>query len=313
MGINLSQVSLAYSKNKKYGYKFAIKDVNLNINNRDEFIAVVGHTGSGKSTLVQTLNALLVPTFGHVCVEFREKEKDIFYNILANGKKVKYSLTDNNNPKYQNKVTLKPLRCHIGLVFQFPEYQIFEETVLKDIMFGPKNFLSSEKEAEDEARRIAEMMKITNLLDKSPFSLSGGQMRKVAIAGILASNPDVLVLDEPTVGLDPLAKKELLEFLKYVNETEHKSIIIITHDMDVVGEYAKRVLLLDKGNVEFDGDKDTLFRNEEIVKSHNIDFPNTVNILRELNNKLDMNFDIYKYNVKDVFEEIQSKLGEKHE
>ncbi len=313
MGINLSEVNLAYLKEKKK-YKYAIEDINLHIDNEDEFIAIVGHTGSGKSTLVQVLNNLLIPTFGHVTVNFRENNNDVYYNIKASGKKVKYAISkDNVNVKYKSRVSLKSLRKHIGLVFQFPEYQIFEETVLKDIMFGPKNFTKNEEKAKEEAIKIAEMMNISDLLDKSPFMLSGGQMRKVAIAGILASKPEVLVLDEPTVGLDPIAKKDLLDFLKYLNETEHKTIIIITHDMDVVGEYAKRTIVLNKGHIMYDGSKDEMFRNEDIISTCNLNYPNIVKILKGLKEKLNINLDVYKYNIEDAYQELNRVLGEKDE
>lgn len=313
MGINLSKVSLNYFKSKK-DIKYAIKDININISNNDEFIALVGHTGSGKSTLVQTLNSLLTISSGDISINYKENNEDIYYHITSNGKKIKYSLSKKEDRiKYKKRVELKPLRRHIGLVFQFPEYQIFEETVLKDIMFGPKNFLKNESEAKEEALKIAKMMDIEPLLEKSPFTLSGGQMRKVAIAGILASNPDILVLDEPTVGLDPIAKRELLEFLKRLNEEEHKTIIIITHDMDVVGTYAKRVLVLNKGELKYDGSKDELFRNEEIIKDNNLSYPNSIRILMELKNKLNIDFDIYKYSNEEVFQEIKEKLGEAYE
>ena len=313
MGINLSEVNLAYSKIKKK-YQYAIRDINLKISNTDEFIAIVGHTGSGKSTLVQALNSLLVPTYGAITVSFRENGEDVFYRILADGKKTKYSFSKSKDVvKYKKRINLKSLRRHIGLVFQFPEYQLFEETVLKDIMFGPKNFLKDEEKAKEEAIKIAKMMGIEDLLDKSPFLLSGGQMRKVAIAGILASNPDVLVLDEPTVGLDPIAKRELLEFLKYLNEEEHKSIIIITHDMDVVGTYAKRVIVLNQGNIKYDGDKDLLFRNSDIIETCNLSLPNTVRILKGLKDRLNIDFDIYKYTIDDVYKEIVDKVGICHE
>ena len=313
MGINLSEVNLAYLKEKKK-YNYAISNINLHIDNEDEFIAIVGHTGSGKSTLVQVLNNLLVPTFGHISINFRENDNDVYYNIKASGKKIKYAISkDEVNVKYKSRVSLKALRKHIGLVFQFPEYQIFEETVLKDIMFGPKNFLRDEAKAKEEAIKIAEMMNISDLLDKSPFMLSGGQMRKVAIAGILASKPEILVLDEPTVGLDPIAKKDLLEFLKYLNEVEHKTIIIITHDMDVVGEYAKRTIVLNKGNIMYDGSKDEMFRNEEVVKSCNLNYPNIVKILAGLKAKLNIDLDIYKYNIDDAFKELHRVLGDNHE
>ena len=253
MGIKLSKVSFAYfvPKSLKKPVLFTLKDINLNINSHDEFIALVGHTGSGKSTLVQLLNALKFPSKGKI---------DINGEYIIN-KEVDDSI---DNKKYRKalmkepklKFKLKPIRKNTGLVFQFPEYQLFEETVLKDIMFAPKNFFNDEKEAEERARKISEIIGIDDLLDKSPFSLSGGQMRKVAIAGVLAADPEILVLDEPTVGLDPIAKKELLELLKELNEKYHKTIIIITHDMDVVSEYIKRVLVLKQGNLMYDGSKE---------------------------------------------------------
>ena len=284
MGIKLSNVSFAYyvPKSKKKPIRFTLKDVSLNIDSQDEFIGLVGHTGSGKSTLVQLLNVLNLPTSG---------ELDIFGNVI----------------KAKTKVKLKPIRKTVGLVFQFPEYQIFEETVLKDIMFGPKNF--GVKDAEKVAREAAEIMGITDLLDRRPFNLSGGQMRKVAIAGILASNPDVLILDEPTAGLDPLAKSEFLDFLKTVNEEYHKSIIIITHDMDVVSKYLKRVLVLKQGELMFDGSKDDLFRNEEIIRDCNLDYPEIVKVLKKLKTKLDVKLDEYQYNVDDAFKEVERVIG----
>ena len=313
MGINLSEVNLAYSKIKKE-YHYAIRDINLHIDNNDEFVAIVGHTGSGKSTLVQALNCLLVPTYGNINISFLDGDKDIYYRIQALGKKTKYSVSNSKDiVKYRRRVNLKALRRHIGLVFQFPEYQLFEETVLKDIMFGPKNFYKDEAKAKEEALKISDMMGLNDLLDKSPFLLSGGQMRKVAIAGILASNPDILVLDEPTVGLDPIAKRELLEFLKFLNEKEHKTIIIITHDMDVVGSYAKRVIVLNSGEIKFDGEKADLFKRDDIISTCHLSYPNTIKIVKELNKKLNLDMDIYQYNIDDVCKELSKALGGTYE
>ncbi len=261
MGIKLSEVSFAYYVPKKLNEPilFNLKDINLKISSHDEFIAIVGHTGSGKSTLVQLFNALQLPSSGTVNIndEFTIEKK---IDCIVDNKKYRKELV--KKPKLKFK--LKPLRNYTGLVFQFPEYQLFEETVLKDIMFAPKNFLKDEKEALKRAKEVSEIIGIEDLLEKSPFSLSGGQMRKVAIAGILAADPDILVLDEPTVGLDPIAKKELLELLKTINEKYHKTIIMITHDMDVVSEYIKRVLVLKQGQIMYDGSKEQLFRHKDI-------------------------------------------------
>ena len=222
MGIKLSEVSYTYNaikKNKKQtNVYYSLNKASLNIDNNDEFVCVVGHTGSGKSTLIQHLNLLIRPTYGQISIENNEFKYDVYG--IENKSKIAYFEFDNDHNLIKRDVVLKPLRKHVGLVFQFPEYQMFEETVLKDIMFGPMNFSCEkdkkikEEKAKEEAIKVAKRMGIENLLDQSPFELSGGQMRKVAIAGILASNPDILVLDEPTVGLDPLAKKELLLFLK---------------------------------------------------------------------------------------------------
>ena len=310
MGIKLSEVSFAYYVPKKISEPilFNLKDVNLKISSHDEFIAVVGHTGSGKSTLVQLFNALQFPSTGTVNInnEFIIEKK---VESIEDNKKYRKALVKKPNLKFK----LKPLRKYTGLVFQFPEYQLFEETVLKDIMFAPKNFMGNEKEAEKRAKEISEIIGIDDLLEKSPFSLSGGQMRKVAIAGILAANPDILVLDEPTVGLDPIAKKELLELLKNINNNYHKTIIMITHDMDVVSEYIKRVLVLKQGKIMYDGSKEELFKNSDIVESCNLGYPSIVSLLKDLKEKLNLDIDEYQYNLNDAYLELKNKLGENHE
>lgn len=291
MGIHFQEVSFAYyvPKSKKKPISFTLKNINLSIDKQDEFIAVIGHTGSGKSTLVQLMNALLIPTTGSI---------NLFGNIVEHNK----------------KPLLKPIRKQAGLVFQFPEYQLFEETVIKDISFGPKNFGFSKDEAHKKSLEAAEMMNIkAEMLERTPFTLSGGEMRKVAIAGILASNPDVLILDEPTVGLDPINKREMLELLRKFNQKLHKTIIIITHDMNVVGEYAKKVLVLKEGNIIHFGDKDSLFSNEEKVKDANLDYPEMVKVLKHLNKKLDLNLNVLQYNKLDAFKELKKIIGEKHE
>ena len=307
MGIKFSEVkySYTYSKKKKENY-YNLQDASLEIKNSDEFICVVGHTGSGKSTFIQHLNMLLKPTFGKIEIE----DENFKYVVEGNGKKENLKLFIDG--KKQKTPILKPLRSKVGLVFQFPEYQLFEETVLKDIMFGPKNFSiekkkeKKEKEAREKAINIANKMQINNLLELSPFELSGGQMRRVAIAGILASNPDVLVLDEPTVGLDPIGKKELLQFLKDLNEKEHKTIIIVTHDMDVVAEYAKRVIVLNKAKITYDGNKTDLFMNEKLLLDNNLNYPSIVLLLKKLKEKLNIKeLNEYQYNIEDAFNEIK--------
>lgn len=285
MGINFSKVNFAYfTPRKKQNIRYVLKDINLNIEKEDEFIAVVGHTGSGKSTLVQHMNALLFPTSGTL---------KIFGNIV------------------NKKIKLKPIRKRVGLVFQFPEYQIFEDTVLKDIMFGPKNF--GVVNPEEKAREIAEIFKITDLLERSPFTLSGGQLRKVAICGILASDPDILILDEPSVGLDPSTKTELMELLKRMNEEYHKTIIIITHDMEVVSKYCERIIVLKKGEKIYDGDKKELFQKENLYQHYHQNYPETVSILRAMKKHFNVELDVNKHSLSDAYLEIVKVFGENHE
>ena len=246
MGINFQNVDFKYSK--KASYK-QLDQVSLNINEKDEFVMIVGHTGSGKSTLVQHMNGLLLATSGRA---------EVFNINVIRSKKIK----------------LKPVREHVGLVFQFPEYQIFESTVLEDIMFGPKNFGKSKEEAKQLAIQAAHRIGINDeILERSPFTLSGGQMRRVAIAGAMAINPDILILDEPTVGLDPKGKDELMNLLVHMHNETHKTIIMISHDMDIVASYAKRILVMDQGKLIYDGDKKGLFADEEFLRQHNLDLP----------------------------------------
>jgi energy-coupling factor transport system ATP-binding protein len=255
MGIQFKEVSYAY-RGLKVNYD-AIKHINLNISEKGEFIAIVGQTGSGKSTLVQHMNALLLPSSGHVYVFGQELP-----------------------PKKKEKINY--LRQKVGLVFQFPEYQLFEETILKDIMFGPKNFKNTEEEAEVKAKKAAQIVGIDeSLYQQSPFRISGGQMRRVAVAGILAMEPEILVLDEPTRGLDPKGRKDLMEIFNDIHKQQEKTIILISHDMDLVSEYAKRVIVLKDGKIVFDGSKEDLFEHPDFETFH-LELPTSLKILKHL-------------------------------
>lgn len=246
MGISFKEVSHLYPTQKRKIFTVALENINLNINQTDEFVALVGKTGSGKSTLMEHMNALLLPSSGSV---------DILGKVITPKK--------NKNPK------LKDVRKHVGFVFQFPEYQLFEETVLKDIMFAGKNFGMKEEEAKTKALETAKLLKIDEeLLKKSPFNLSGGQMRKVAIAGILAYDPDILLLDEPTRGLDPKTAEEIMELFYEIHKTTHKTIILISHDMDLVYKYATRVVVLNESKIAYDGDKVKLFSSPIYEQNH---------------------------------------------
>ena len=265
MEINFRNVNFTYDSRSKLE---TLKNINLTISKSGEFISILGHTGSGKSTLVQLMNALIIPTSGNL-------------TILNQEIKIK---------KQKNK-NLKDIRKQIGLVFQFPEYQLFEDTVLKDVMFGPMNFGKTKEEAKEIAiKTLKELNVDESLYEKSPFNLSGGQKRKVAIAGILASNPDILILDEPTVGLDPVGKHELLELLKHIHETTNKTIIIITHDMNVVTKYTKRTLVLSNGEIVYDGNTRELFQNYKKLEQYNLDLPYISKIALKLQEKQLINF-----------------------
>lgn len=313
MGIKFSKVDFTYYKITKKNQdkiKYANRNINLEINSNNEFIAIVGHTGSGKSTFVQLINSLLLPKNGDIEYDINSNK---YYKFSSCKGKIKfYAKNVKGILKKKKNVSLKPIRKHVGLVFQFPEYQIFEVSVLKDIMFGPKNFTKDSEYARNRANSVAKLMNIEDLLEKNPFTLSGGQMRKVAIAGILASEPDILILDEPSVGLDPHSKDELLEFIKKLNEEEHKTIIMISHDMDIVSKYAKRVIVMNKGEIKFDGAKDELFRNEELVSTYGLTYPSIVQTLKGLKEKLGLDIDEYQYNTEDACNEIERCIEKKN-
>ena len=221
MGIALENVSFTYQEGTPLA-STALLDVSLTIED-GSYTALIGHTGSGKSTILQLLNGLLVPSQGSVRV---------FDTLITSTSKNK---------------DIRQIRKQVGLVFQFAENQIFEETVLKDVAFGPQNFGVSEDEAEKIAREKLAMVGIDeSLFDRSPFELSGGQMRRVAIAGILAMEPAILVLDEPTAGLDPLGRKELMNLFKKLHQSG-MTIVLVTHLMDDVAEYANQVYVMEKG------------------------------------------------------------------
>ena len=283
MGISFKEVSHDYSGFKKNDAVHALKNINLDILSNGEFISIVGKTGSGKSTLVSHMNALSLPTSGSIEI----------YDYTITPKKRK-------NPK------LKPIRKRIGFVFQFPEYQLFEETVLKDVMFGPLNFGFSKEEALKNAKEACKILKIDDsLLEKSPFNLSGGQMRKVAIAGILAYNPDILLLDEPTRGLDPQTALEVMSIFKEIHLKMNKTIVLITHDMNLVYEYSTRVIAMKDGSVYFDGKPIDLF-SDDTYKHCNLVKPEVLDLIDYLNAKLGLNLD---YSIKNE-DELIMKLRE---
>ncbi len=262
MGIQVKNIFYTYQK-KATNATQALSDVSLEIKDND-FLAIVGETGSGKSTLAQMFNALLVPDKG---------------DVLVNDYVINY--------KNRKSKKLRGLRKQVGLVFQFPEYQLFEETVEKDVAFGVKNFGVKGEEA---IKRAHEALKQVGLdesyFKRAPFDLSGGEKRKVAIAGILAINPDILIFDEPTAGFDPQSSKDLMNLITEFHNNG-KTIIIITHDMDLVNTYTKRVVMLERGQVTFDGTPNELFA---YIKGYDrLDTPNVIKVAEKLK---DMGMDI---------------------
>ena len=278
MGISFKEVDHYYPGLKKHEYTIALRDINIDINDKDEFIAIIGKTGSGKSTLLQHMNGLVLPSKGNIV---------IFDNIITPNKR--------KNPK------LKNIRKRVGFVFQFPEYQLFEETVLKDIMFAPKNFGYSEEEAKKKAISVAKLLHIEKLLNKSPFNLSGGQMRRVAIAGILAYDPDILLLDEPTRGLDPKGAEEIMELFYQIHKETRKTIILISHDMNFVYKYANRLLVLNDSKITYDGSKEDLFKND-LYKENHLEKPEVLKLIDYLNENLKINIPYSIYSLEELID-----------
>ncbi len=281
MGISFQEVSHYYKGPKKKQIDIALEDVTLDISDKDEFIAIVGKTGSGKSTLIQHMNALKLPTKGTV---------KIFDNTLVSKK--------NKNPK------LKKIRSRVGFVFQFPEYQLFEETVLKDVMFAPINFGVPREEAKEKSLEALKLLHIERLADRSPFTLSGGQTRKVAIAGVLSYSPDIILLDEPTRGLDPKGGEEIMEIFYNMHKETHKTFIMITHDMDIVYKYATRVIVLNDSKITYDGNKEDLFKSD-IYKNNHLTKPEVLKLIDYLNDKLGYKLDYSSYSLEELIEKLK--------
>lgn len=258
MSIKVEQLSHIYSPGTPFE-SVALKNVNFEVKN-GEFIGLIGHTGSGKSTLIQHLNGLLKATSGKIYIDGMD-------------------LTSAD-------VTLTDIRKKVGLVFQYPEYQLFEETIEKDIAFGPSKLNLS---AEEITKRVKEAMQMVGLnyealKDKSPFELSGGQKRRVAIAGVLAMKPDILILDEPTAGLDPKGRDEILNQIRVVQQTYGTTIILVSHSMDDVSRLVNRLIVMNRGEVAFDGTPRQIFAHQKKMEAIGLGVPKVVefsNRLRE--------------------------------
>ncbi len=255
-GITLKNISYQYKKRGSSEEKYAIKDISLSIA-PGEFVAIVGRTGSGKSTLIQHLNGLLQPKSG-----------EYFFN----GENI-----------WEKKYDLKKLRQKVALCFQYPEYQLFEENVLKDIAFGPKNLGFDKKEYEEKARHAMQLVGLSEELEKvSPFSLSGGQKRRVALAGILAMEPEYLILDEPVAGMDAPGKKILFDLLHRLNKERGITIILVSHNMDDVANHADRVLVMEDGQLKMDGNTEEIFARKDELTKMGLGIPQAVEFYLDL-------------------------------
>lgn len=260
MPIQFEKVSHHYNAGTQFAY-VALDNIDLTLN-EGKVTAVIGATGSGKTTLVQHLNALLLPTTGKITVLDR---------VIDSAEKPK---------------KLKELRKKVGLVFQFPEYQLFEETIEKDICFGPKNFGISEQEAKQRAREVIRLVGLDeSFLQKSPLDLSGGQKRRVAIAGILAMDPDVLVLDEPTAGLDPQGAQQMMSLFMNLNKKMNKTVLVVTHDMEHVLNYCDEVVVVKDGKIVIHVKVEEFFKDTALLNELHILPPSVIRFREMLNEK----------------------------
>ncbi|PTJ24532.1 energy-coupling factor transporter ATPase [Staphylococcus simulans] len=259
MSIKFNDVTYVYQKGTPFEYE-ALHQINTEFE-PGHYYAIIGQTGSGKSTLIQHFNGLLKPSYGTVALD------DLVLKAKTKDK------------------AIRPMRQRVGLVFQFPESQLFEDSVEREILFGPKNFNMNLDKVKDYAYRL--LMKLgfdRDVMNKSPFQMSGGQMRKIAIVSILAMDPDIIVLDEPTAGLDPHSRKQVMNLLKQLQQ-EGKTIVLVTHDMNDVAQYADRIKVLQQGTLVYEGTPRALFSDSERINDYSLDLPDIVQLQRDYEHK----------------------------
>jgi energy-coupling factor transport system ATP-binding protein len=281
MEITFKDVEYLYQKGTPFERR-AIYDINLSIKS-GTFLSVIGHTGSGKSTLMQHINGLIKPSNGEIHV----------------GK-----FTINSRKKAKD---LKQLRRRVGIVFQYPEHQLFEETVEKDIIFAPINFGVTEKNAIKRAKEAIKSVGLSeDVLQKSPFDLSGGQKRRVAIAGVLVMNPEVMILDEPTAGLDPRGRREILTMFKKLHEEKNLTTILVTHSMDNAAEFSDEIIVMHEGTTHLRGTPREVFRNPEKLKEIGLDVPESVHFIKKLEQKIGTELPYDVFTVKDTVNVVKT-------
>ena len=290
MQISLKNVSYTYNYKTPYARE-VLKDINLNVE-EGSYTVIIGKTGSGKSTLIEHINGLLLPTHGEVLVN----------NVLMINPKSK-------KEKRELAKKLKVLRQDVAVLFQFSEQQLFETSVLKDIIFAPLNYGISEESAISKAKELIKLVGLDeSYLDKSPFELSGGEMRKVALCGVLALEPKVLILDEPTVALDYKSREEIMTMVKKLKDELNMTIVLISHNMNYVLEYADKVFVLKNGKINFEGTVEELFADEKLLKENSLEQPELLkfyNNLQENNIKLD----VFPRKYEDLIDALKNKIG----
>ena len=290
MQISLKNVSYTYNYKTPYARE-VLKDINLNIE-EGSYTVIIGKTGSGKSTLIEHINGLLLPTQGEVSVN----------NILITNPKSK-------KEKRELAKKLKVLRQDVAVLFQFSEQQLFETSVLKDIIFAPLNYGISEERAISKAKELIKLVGLDeSYLDKSPFELSGGEMRKVALCGVLALEPKVLILDEPTVALDYKSREEIMTMVKKLKDEFNMTIVLISHNMNYVLEYADKVFVLKNGKINFEGTVEELFSDEKLLKENSLEQPELLKFYNKLQeNNIKLNVFPRKY--EDLVDALKNKIG----
>ena len=290
MQISLKNVSYTYNYKTPYARE-VLKDINLNVE-EGSYTVIIGKTGSGKSTLIEHINGLLLPTHGEVLVN----------NVLITNPKSK-------KEKRELAKKLKVLRQDVAVLFQFSEQQLFETSVLKDIIFAPLNYGISEERAISKAKELIKLVGLDeSYLDKSPFELSGGEMRKVALCGVLALEPKVLILDEPTVALDYKSREEIMTMVKKLKDELNMTIVLISHNMNYVLEYADKIFVLKNGKINFEGTVEELFEDKQLLKENSLEQPELLkfyNKLQENNIKLD----VFPRKYEDLIGALKSKIG----
>ena len=290
MQISLKNVSYTYNYKTPYARE-VLKDINLNVE-EGSYTVIIGKTGSGKSTLIEHINGLLLPTQGEVLVN----------NVLITNPKSK-------KEKRELAKKLKLLRQDVAVLFQFSEQQLFETSVLKDIIFAPLNYGISEERAISKAKELIKLVGLDeSYLDKSPFELSGGEMRKVALCGVLALEPKVLILDEPTVALDYKSREEIMAMVKKLKDELNMTIVLISHNMNYVLEYADKVFVLKNGKINFEGTVEELFADEKLLKENSLEQPELLKFYNKLQEN-NIKIDVFPRKYEDLIDALKNKIG----